>query len=138
MGIDVGDKRIGLAVSDELGALAAPLATICRVSDGDAVDRIATTVGDLRIGVVVVGVPYAVDGSIGPQALKTLRFVEKLRAAVGVSVCLWDESLSTRRAEEGRHRRGRKDRQKGEKDRIAAAFILQDYLDAARKSGGDS
>ncbi|MBI2061636.1 MAG: Holliday junction resolvase RuvX [Nitrospirae bacterium] len=136
LGIDVGDKRIGLAVSDELGTVASPLVTIHRERDADAVDRIARTVNELRVGVVVVGIPYSMDGSTGPQALKTLRFVEKLRPAVGMPVRLWDESLSTRRAEEGRRRLGRRDRKKGEKDRIAAAYILQDYLDAVRKSGG--
>jgi putative holliday junction resolvase len=136
MGLDVGERRVGVAIADELGLISSPL-TIVQRRDGDL-----TELRDLAIakGVdrLVVGLPTGLSGREGPQAAVVRRFAEALGAAVGpeIPIVFWDERLTTTVAERmlqdsGRWRR----RQKGDVDAVAAAVILQGYLDACRARG---
>jgi putative Holliday junction resolvase len=136
IGLDLGEKRIGVAVSDASGTLARPVKTIERgTSDAEAVAALRTTVDELRAGEeidgIVVGLPVRLDGSDNLQTPKVRRMIERMAAELGVPVFTQDERLSSREAEE-RLALGEKDwrKRKAKLDAAAAAVILQDYLDA--------
>jgi putative Holliday junction resolvase len=137
LGLDVGDVRIGVALSDESFTLATGLATLARVGPRKDVKAVAALARQHEVREVVVGLPRTLLGTIGPQAEKVLAFVEELKHALSVPVGTWDERFTTSLAEqaliEGRiSRRKRKDKV----DRVAAVLILQSYLDF-RKAGND-
>ncbi|HEY7411624.1 MAG TPA: Holliday junction resolvase RuvX [Vicinamibacteria bacterium] len=130
LGLDVGDKVVGVAVSDETGTLARGLPNLARVGPRKDVKAVAALVREHQAGEVVVGLPRSLDGSLGPQAQKVLAFVEDLRGALRVPLVTWDERLTTvmahrafDEAELGRRRR------KEVVDKVAAILILQSYLD---------
>lgn len=128
MGLDVGDSRVGIALSDPLGATAQPLRTVDR--DDGTVASLAGLVKEFGVERIVAGLPLLMDGSEGQQAESVRRFVECLAGAVDVPVTLVDERLTTKEAEavlsEGRARRGER---RGASDRVAAALILRAYMD---------
>jgi putative Holliday junction resolvase len=133
LGLDVGDRRIGVAVSDPDGRIAVPLQTYERRGrdDAAALVRLARAEDARRI---VVGLPLSLDGSRGAQAEAAAAFADELRAA-DLEVVLWDERLSS--AEADHHlraagKRGKAARQA--RDAIAASIILQSYLDSQRLS----
>jgi putative Holliday junction resolvase len=134
LGLDLGDKRIGVALSDETGTLASGLPVLARVGPRKDVKAVAALVRAHDAGAVVVGLPRRLDGTVGPQAEKALAFMEDLRGALRVPVLAWDERLTTVAAEEILIERGvsRRDR-KGMVDTVAAVIILQDYLDARKR-----
>lgn len=123
LAVDPGDARIGLAVSDPLGMIARPLEVLHHSSREEDARAILVTAGEHGAERILVGVPYDQEGNAGPQARKSLRLVEKLRALGDVEVITWDETGSTRAALRG----PRKD---ALIDARAAAYILQEYLDA--------
>ena len=130
MGLDVGDRRIGVALSDETATLASALTTLSRVGgrkDAAAVAELART---HEVVAVVVGLPLNMNGSRGPQVEKVLGFVEGLRARLPVPVVLRDERLTTVEADERLREAGLgwKER-KRVVDQVAAVVILQEYLD---------
>jgi putative Holliday junction resolvase len=136
IGLDLGEKRIGVAVSDASGTLARPVKTIERgTSDAEAVAALRTTVDELRAGEeidgIVVGLPVRLDGSDNLQTPKVRKMIARLAAELSVPVFTQDERLSSREAEE-RLALGEKDwrKRKAKLDAAAAAVILQDYLDA--------
>jgi putative Holliday junction resolvase len=137
LGIDLGDARVGLAVSDPTGAIAQPLEWIERTGGRKDYARIAARVRDLGVSVVVVGLPRLMSGEEGEQARKSREFAEQLRRRLGsVPVEMWDERLTTAEAERtmisgGATRRRRKEAV----DPMAAALILQGFLDA--RAGAD-
>jgi len=130
LGLDVGDRRIGMALSDETATLATPLPTFVRVGPRQDVRRIADLARTHEAGAVVVGLPLNMDGSPGPQAEKVLRLCEELRKKSGVPVLTQDERLTSVEAEEILAARGVawKER-KAQVDAVAATLILQEYLD---------
>ena len=136
LALDVGDKRIGIAISDELGISAQPLATLERRSGFKAdLNDIAKIVEEYGVSKVVVGMPMNMDGSEGEQAAKAREFAERLRRRVRIPVDTWDERLTTAQAERtliagDRSRAKRKE----VVDQLAAALILENYL-AAKGSG---
>jgi putative Holliday junction resolvase len=136
MGLDVGERRIGVAIADELGTIASPLTTVARgVGDLDALRDLAVARGVNRL---VVGLPTGLSGREGPQAAVVRAFGEELERVVGpgIDIAFWDERLTTAVAERAlRGRRNRRGRHKGEVDAMAAAVILQGYLDARRARG---
>jgi putative Holliday junction resolvase len=140
IGIDLGERRIGVAVSDASGTLARPLKTIERgPSDPEGVERLNTLVAELAAededGSVVVGVPTRLDGSSSPQTVRTKAMVALLSARLTIPVVTQDERLSSREAEERlsvREKDWRK--RKAKLDAASAAVILQDYLDARTRS----
>ena len=130
LGIDHGDARIGLAISDELGMLAHPYETLV-VKDTDPISRIAHIVDDKKIEAIVIGLPRNMDGSTGPAAEKVRVFAEQLRGRVACPVRLWDERLTTVAAQKSLHAAGRNTKQsRAVIDQAAAQLILQGWLDS--------
>jgi putative Holliday junction resolvase len=129
LGVDHGDVRIGLALSDESGLLARPLQIIrhvAREADAEAVAKIAK---DKEAQKIIVGLPTDEDGGIGPQARKVQRWAEALQAATDLPIEFWDESFSSLEADAApNQKRGHPN------DDRAAAVMLQSYLDAHRRS----
>ncbi len=130
LGLDVGDVRIGVALSDETATLASGLDTIRRVGPRKDVKAVAVLVRLHEAGELVVGLPRRLDGEIGPQAQKVLAFMDELRSAVKVPVVPWDERFSSAVAnqvliEGDVSREGRK----AVVDKVSAILILQNYLD---------
>jgi putative Holliday junction resolvase len=142
IGIDLGDRRIGVAVSDATGTLARPLKTIQRgSSEQAAIALIRATIDELaqddEVACIVVGLPTRLDGSDSDQTPKVRKFVQRLAAEVDVPVVMQDERLSSHEAEArlaATERDWRK--RKAQLDAAAAAVILQDYLDQVRQSRG--
>jgi putative holliday junction resolvase len=133
LGVDPGEARVGVAISDDLGLLAHPLETI-EVRRTNPLDRLAQLVGDRQVLAVVVGVPRNMDGSFGPSAEKARAFIAALRERVSCRVVPWDERLTTVSAQRALQEAGRKAReQKKIIDQAAAQILLQSWLDA---SGG--
>ncbi len=130
LGIDHGDSRIGLAISDELGMLAHPLETIT-VKEGDPIARIASVVAEKNVGQIVIGLPRNMDGTSGPAAEKVRAFSERLRAKVACPIRLWDERLTTVAAQRALHDAGKNAKQsRAVIDQAAAQIILQGWLDS--------
>jgi putative Holliday junction resolvase len=136
LGIDHGDARIGLAISDELGMLAHPLETIHLKQVTDPIAHIAAIVARDQIGMIVLGLPRNMDGTYGPAAAKVRAFAEKLRAAVPGEVKLWDERLTSVAAQRSLHEAGRTVKNSRDViDQVAAQMILQGWLDAQAMLG---
>ena len=136
LGIDHGDARIGLAISDELGMLAHPLETIYVHQVADPIAHIAAIVKGREIGMIVLGMPRNMDGSYGPAAEKVRAFAEKLRAACGCELKLWDERLTSVAAQRSLHEAGRNVKNSRQViDQVAAQFILQGWLDSQAMLG---
>lgn len=130
LGVDVGEARYGVAVSDPLGMLAHAVETI-HVASTNPVERISQLVQEFEARAVVVGMPRNMDGSYGSAALKVRELIDVLRERLPCPVIAWDERMST--LEAGRYLRdaGRSARkQKGVIDQAAAQVILQSYLDS--------
>ena len=139
MALDVGDRRIGVAVSDPSCTLASPLTVVYRRSRRKDVEAIVRLVSDEGVVRLVVGLPLDSRGGRGEQALKTIAYARRLAAALPIPVVLWDERLSTGDAEGLLRDAGRSPRYRRERiDAAAAAVILQDYLDALRKGGAEA
>jgi putative Holliday junction resolvase len=144
LGLDVGDRRIGLAISDETGLIATPLTVLRRSSKVEDYVKISRLIREQSIQGLVIGQPLRPDGTAGPQAQRIERYAAALGEALQVvgldlPIIFWDERLSTQRAEEmmvaaGHKTKARQARARwhGRIDAVAAAVILQDYLDEAR------
>ena len=132
LGIDTGDARIGLALSDELRMLAHPLESVPAGDKGRAMEHIAGVVRSKGVDVVVVGLPRNMNGSKGPAAQKAEAFAAALSALLpGVRMVLWDERLTTVAAQRALQEAGRNTKQsKPVLDQVAAQFILQGWLDS--------
>jgi putative Holliday junction resolvase len=136
MGLDVGSKTIGVAISDELGIAANPVATLSRRGTASDAAQVASLAESREVGDVVVGWPLDLSGQVGHRARRVQVFIDALRVALPAAVGLhrWDERFSTVAAERilleadlsRRKRRQVVDRQ-------AAAYILQGWLDARRR-----
>ena len=130
LGLDVGDRRIGIALSDETQLIATPHSVYTRVGWGPDVKHIQKLYNDNKAVLVVCGLPRNMDGSVGFQAEKVQSFAEQLIKA-GLPVVFQDERLSTVSAHQALIEGGmRRDDRKGTVDKVAAAVILQTYLDA--------
>ncbi|PYJ68625.1 MAG: Holliday junction resolvase RuvX [Verrucomicrobia bacterium] len=128
LALDLGQARIGTAISDELQLLAHPLETI--PADEQSTKRVARIVREKNVDHVVVGVPRQMSGEIGAAASQALRFVEKLRKILPCPVATWDERLTTVAAHRALRDAGKKTRAtRGNVDQVAAQMILQGYLD---------
>jgi putative Holliday junction resolvase len=135
--LDIGTRRIGIALSDSAGTVATPYEVVTRSGDRSRDHRrIAALVEEAGAGIVVVGLPLSLDGSTGPAAQAILAEVDELRAALPVNVVTWDERLSTVEAERSlRAMRVRKGRHRQVVDQVAATVILQSWLDAGQPEG---
>jgi putative Holliday junction resolvase len=134
LALDIGEKRIGVAISDELHVLARPLTTILRASKREDFDKIAALIAEHGVERLIAGLPSTLRGEEGPQARRVRRYVEALSAAVDKPVVFQDERYSSVEAGE-RLAFGskRKPRGRGEIDAAAAAIILQNYLNQMTK-----
>jgi len=136
MALDVGTKRIGVAVSDEIGMLAQGRGYISRSSDKKAVEEVRMTAEKEQVRGVVVGFPINMDGTIGERARDARKFAEQVKDATGVPVTLWDERLSTKEAERVMISADVSRKKRKEViDKVAAQIILQGYLDSEEIGG---
>jgi len=131
LGLDVGDERIGLAISDANAFLARPLEVVARRAGPSSFLRIAQIVAQNQVELIVVGLPLLPDGGEGKQVRSTRAYVRGLEQHLDLPIVYWDERSSTQRATEImiENQTPRRRRQRA-KDSVAAAVILQEYLDA--------
>jgi putative holliday junction resolvase len=127
LALDVGEKRVGVAICDETQTLARPLLTLNRASKQEDFAKIAALCREHAIEKVIVGLPKTLRGEEGPQAQKVRRYAAELQAALDLPIDFWDERYSTVDAHDLIIKRTLT--RKSEIDAIAAAVILQDYLD---------
>jgi putative Holliday junction resolvase len=130
LGLDLGTKTIGVAISDISRTVASPLTTIRRTKFARDAERLLSIAGENRVGGIVLGLPLNMDGSEGPRAQATRAFARNLSALTEIPIVLWDERLSTAavtrtllEADASRKRRAKL------VDKLAAAYILQGALD---------
>lgn len=130
LGIDLGEKRIGISMSDELGITAQGLPNLIAVNDDEDIKNIKKIVDEYRVEEIVLGLPKNMNGTLGPQAKKAMSFAEKLKKYCQLPVFLEDERLSTVKAERLLIRANKR-RKKRKKviDKISAIIILQSFLD---------
>ena len=141
IGLDIGERRIGVAVSDPSATLARPVTTLKTTGlDGNALEvslaEVRRLVEDDPVDAIVVGLPRRLDGSANAMTPRVERFAERLREGAGLAVILQDERLTSMEAESRLAEREKDWRvRKQQLDAAAAAIILQDYLDARARPG---
>ena len=133
MGLDVGDKTIGVSVSDLMGLTAQGVKTIKRVGKKKDIEALKEIIKERQVNKIVSGLPKNMNGTLGPQGEKVIKFCQLLEQETGIKIEYWDERLSTVAAErtliQGNVRR---ENRKGVIDMVAAVIILQGYLDRQR------
>ena len=133
LALDHGTRRIGVAVSDETKTIAQPLEYIPAEPFADFLERLKQLLAEKEVDLILLGMPRNMDGSYGPAAQKVQAFASVLNSAVTVPIKLWDERLTTKMANriliQGNVRR---DKRKEKVDKMAAAILLQSYLDMAQ------
>jgi len=128
--LDIGDRRIGVALSDPQGILASPLTIINRSDEKLDIEAITNIINQHQVRQIIVGLPRSMDGSIGQQAEKVQAFTQRLHQHTEVPIQFRDERLSTVSAKRLMQAAGKKKtKKKVRDDAIAAALILQGYLD---------
>ena len=131
LGLDVGGKRIGVAGCDGLGLIATGITTIWRSSFPEDIAQLQEIILDRQVEILVLGLPYTMDGKIGSQAKQVQKFARRVAAAIGLPIEYIDERLTSYAAEEMMKMANISVSQnKATIDRIAAAVILQQWLDA--------
>nr|WP_294573125.1 Holliday junction resolvase RuvX [uncultured Romboutsia sp.] len=133
MGLDIGDKTIGVAVSDLMGLTAQGVKTVKRVGKKKDIEALKEIIKERQVNKIVSGLPKNMNGTLGPQGEKVIKFCELLEEETGIKIEYWDERLSTVAAEktliQGNVRR---ENRKCVIDMVAAVIILQGYLDRQR------
>jgi len=134
LGLDIGEKRIGVAISDELCFAAHGIGVIERKNNGEDINKIREIVTKYKVTKIVIGLPKNMNGSLGPSGAEVKKYAEKLQSILRIEVDYWDERLTTVAAEKtlinaDLSRRKRK----AVIDKLAAVFILQSYLDFKSK-----
>ncbi|MHB8092587.1 MAG: Holliday junction resolvase RuvX [Syntrophales bacterium] len=130
LALDYGERRVGVAICDELGIAAHGLATIVRKNRETDLAAISAFIKRFDVDRIVIGYPIRIDGSEGIQCEKVNRFIHRLETCFKLPVTRWDETLSTKEAEAIMKNNGKKKRGKMDIDRVAASVILQSYLDS--------
>lgn len=134
LGLDIGDRRIGVALSDQGGILATPLTVIERQDERQDTQAIIDIINQHQVKQVIIGLPRSMDGTIGEQAEKVKTFVQRLSRQTEVPVEFRDERLTTVSARRLMQAASvRRTKKKTRDDAIAAAIILQGYLDETRE-----
>jgi len=137
LGLDVGTKTVGLALSDVTRTVATPYETLRRTKFTADAKRIAEVVEKESVGGLVIGLPFNLDGSEGPRAQSTRAFARNLSAHVSIPMAFWDERLSTAAVERHLIEADASRKRRAEViDRMAAAYILQGALDRLRVLAG--
>ena len=138
MGLDIGDKRIGVAISDSEQILASPLSAVEGDDDERKIEAILEILEKYQIQKIIAGLPYSLNGSIGKQAEKVKSFIEKLSVRTRINIELRDERLSTVAVNRMFSESGlKRSKRKEQRDAAAAAFILQGYLDSLKINTDD-
>ena len=133
LGLDIGDRRIGVAISDPEQILASPLVTIVRDDDDKAIEAIVALVNKYEVQRIIIGFPYSLNGNVGKQANKVQAFADKLSQHTKADIQLRDERLSSVAVDRLLVEAGMKSKKRKEqRDAAAAAFILQGYLDSLK------
>lgn len=133
LGLDLGTKRLGLALSDPTGSFASPFAVIESRGRANDLERLREIVTDNDVGQVVVGMPTTLRGEAGLAAQQAEEFARELAAQLDVPVSTWDERMTTVVAERALISAGeRRETRREKRDKVAAAVMLQSYLDARR------
>jgi len=133
LGLDVGDARIGVAISDPLELTAQPFEVIPRKKDKREINRIKELIDTYQVESIVIGLPRATDGNLSAQGKKIKDFAEELVRKLSVGIVFKDEYLTTQRAEEILIESGmRREKRRDMIDKISASLILQGYLDEKR------
>lgn len=136
LGIDYGDARTGLSMSDPTGLLAGSPSVIAEWNHDKLLDKLEAYIKENRVEEIVLGHPKNMDGSVGERAQKCEALAEELKARTGVPVVLWDERRTTVEAHQILHNAGKKAKQHRKTvDAVAATLILQGYLDHKRMQG---
>jgi putative Holliday junction resolvase len=135
LGLDIGDKRIGVAISDAEQILASPLTTIIRDNDEQAITAIVKLLTKYQVEKIIIGLPYSLSGNVGNQAIKVKAFTDILSQHTTTEIEFRDERLSTVAVERLLIDAGKKSqKRKEQRDAAAAAYILQGYLDSLKAS----
>ena len=143
LGLDVGERRTGVAISDAQGLVAFPLSVIDHKNEEAAIADVIRFAQQYQVERIVIGLPRSLNGSLGGQAKKVTAFAETLSSVIaseakqshfaGVDIQMWDERLSSVAAERSMIEAGTKrSKRKQRKDAVAAALILQGFLDSSR------
>jgi len=137
LGLDLGERRVGVAVCDSAGTVATPVETIVRSGDPERdLQAIADQVSEWQAEIVVVGMPFSLDGSRGPAAVAAHAEIDRLERSLSVPVVSYDERLTTVIAERSLMEQQMKGPQRrGVVDQVAAAVTLQSWLDAGMPRG---
>jgi len=140
LGLDKGDIRTGVAISDSGGIIAIPLLVIDNKSEDKVIADVLKLVEQYSVERIVIGLPRSLNGSMGQQADKIMAFVKKLSSSVAenspgtIEIKMWDERFSTVAAEKLMLRAGtNRNKRKKHRDAMAASFILQGFLDSLKK-----
>jgi putative Holliday junction resolvase len=133
LGIDLGSKRTGIAISDELGITAQGLNTI--ETEKDLISRLKDIIKSEGVNEVVIGLPLNMNGSAGPQAERAIKFCDLLKGEIGIPVKLWDERMTTMEVERIMIEADTSRRKRKKKiDKLAAQVMLQSYLNTTGKN----
>ena len=136
LALDVGEKRVGTAVSDPLGYSAQPLEVLSRRPHGEFLKALADLAGRFRAELVLLGLPRRTDGRLGPEAQRVLALAGEIKAKLGLACATWDEWFSTRAAERALLEGGlKREARRRVVDQTAAAIILDSYLNHLNRSG---
>ena len=139
LGLDVGDVRIGVAISDELGFAAHPVCTITRKNRKTDLTAICNLINTHQVEEVVIGLPLMLDGEVGIQAEKVQRFANRLKREARIPIHLRDERLTTVEASEILREVGKpRKKQRNVIDQVAAVVILEGYLNDSGESKGET
>jgi putative Holliday junction resolvase len=139
LGLDVGDVRIGVAISDEIGFAAHPLCTITRKNRKTDLAAICDLINTHQVEAVVIGLPLMLSGEIGIQAEKVQKFANRLKQEARIPIHLWDERLTTVEAEDILRDAGKpRNKRRQVIDQVAAVLILDEYLNDVRELKGES
>lgn len=139
LGLDYGSKRIGVALCDELGLTGQGLTTIAWKNQNQVLNALADLVRNHNVEKIVIGYPLRLDGTEGIECEKVSRFARLLEARFSLPVIKWDETLSSRTAEDILIRSGvRREKRKKIVDKMAAGIILQSYLNSLHPSKHDA
>lgn len=136
LGIDFGERRIGLALSDALGITAQGLPTLDTKKTKDIFTHLENIIKDKNVTKVVVGMPKNMNGTIGPKGIEVKKFIQELIKKTKIDVIPWDERLTSIQSLKAMREMGTKQKHKEVVDRISATLILQSYLDSPNSGSG--
>jgi putative Holliday junction resolvase len=133
LGIDFGERRIGLALSDALGITAQGLPTLDTKKIKDILSYLENIIKDNNVTKVIVGMPKNMNGTIGPKGMEVEKFIQELTKKTKIDVIPWDERLTSIQSLKAMKKMGTKQKHKEVVDRISATLILQSYLDSIQR-----